>query len=144
MLYGCSPIVNKSVPILPVMSLKSKIISIQTIKKDDTVGYGCDYIATDKMSVGIVACGYGDGYPRNVSTATQVLIGKHKVPIIGRISMDLMAVDVTHVSAEDLNQDVTMWGDGLPIEIVAKAADTISYDLLTRVNSRVPVIVKNS
>ena len=144
MLYGCSPFgvdLENRVPISPVMSLTSRIVARQEVEKGESVGYGCDYVAARRTKVGIVACGYGDGYHRNVCAGTHVLIGDHKAPIIGRISMDLLAIDITAVPERDYSKSVMMWGPDLPIEMIAKAAGTISYDLLCRVSQRVPVTV---
>ena len=142
MLYGSTPFEddgNSILPIKPVMSLTSEVIARQEVNKGESVGYGCDYIATKNTVVGIVACGYGDGYPRTIAPGTYVLIGKYKAFIIGRISMDLLAIDMTGVPEEEWSKPVVMWGPDLPIEIIARAAGTISYDLMCRVNSRVPV-----
>ncbi len=141
MLYGAAPFPAAGQSLFPVMSLISEIISTQIVDKGQTIGYGCDYICEKKMLVGIVACGYGDGYPRNVISGTPVMIGKFKAPIVGRISMDLLAVDLSNLPRLDQKTVVTMWGNGLPVESIAKAAKTISYDLLCRVSNRVPARV---
>ena len=142
MLYGANPVEQNfdnfdKIQLKPVMSLKSKIISCQALKKGDTVGYGCDYVATEDMSVGIVACGYGDGYPRSAPTGTPVMLGSHRTSVIGRVSMDMIALDLRGIPKEALGEDVVLWGQSLPIELIAKNAGTISYELFCRVNKRI-------
>ncbi len=137
MLYGASGLPEPNHCLKPVMSLKSEVISRQSIKKGESVGYGCDFIADRDMKIGIVACGYGDGYPRNIRSNTPVMVGNKEATIVGRVSMDLLAIDLTNFSPEEQIEEVTLWGDTLPVEKIADAAGTISYDLLVRASKRV-------
>ena len=92
------------------------------------------------MRVGVVACGYADGYPRHASTGTSVLVDDHRTRILGRISMDMLNVDLNAMPAADVGSSVTLWGKDLPVEEVAHAADTISYELLCALTARVPIV----
>jgi len=142
MLYGSSPFADKTAEELglhPVMTLSSRIIAIQHLRAGDPVGYGGTFVAERDMRVGVVACGYADGYPRHAPTGTPILVeGKH-TRTLGRISMDMMSVDLTDISGAQLGSNVTLWGDGLPVDDVARAAGTISYELLCALAPRVPV-----
>jgi alanine racemase len=106
----------------------------------DRVGYGGTYTAQSNARIGIVAGGYGDGYPRSMKNGAPVLVNGTRAPIVGRVSMDSFAVDITHVSQAKINSDVVLWGEGLPVEEVAQHAGTIGYELLTRVTQRVPFV----
>jgi alanine racemase len=139
-LYGVSPMPAKPGPTLglkPVMTLQSRIIATHNLDAGETVGYGSTWSCPEKMRVGIVAIGYGDGYPRNVHQSTPVLINDVRCPIIGRVAMDLITVDLRGVPAAQVNDCVTLWGNGLPIEEVAVAANTIPYELFCRMTQRV-------
>jgi len=140
MLYGSSPILLHAAVDLglrPVMTLKSRLIAVQSLKKGDAVGYGQTWTCPEDMSVGIVACGYGDGYPRHAPSGTPVLVNGQRAALAGRVSMDMLAVDLRGVQAQ-VNDEVILWGDGLPVDEVAAAAGTIAYELLTGVTVRVP------
>ena len=140
MLYGASPINGvsaESLNLKPAMTLRSEIIGIQNLEKGDTVGYGRTYRATERQRIAIVAGGYGDGYPRSAPTGTPVLVDGVRSKLIGRVSMDTLQVDITHIDHAKIGTKVVLWGDGLPVEEVATSAGTISYELLTRVNRRV-------
>lgn len=137
MLYGASPFAHLSATELglkPVMTLKSRLIAVNELYKGDTVGYGSEWICPETMPVGVVAIGYGDGYPKPSQTTTPVLIRQQLAPIIGRISMDMLTIDLRDVTNVHVGDEVTLWGDGLPIELIARSADTIAYDLMCRVN----------
>jgi len=140
-LYGVSPFLEKTgadFGLDPVMTLKSVVVSIRTLAKGRSIGYGGEWICPERMPVGLVGCGYGDGYPRGVRKGASVLIEGQVAPIIGRISMDSFAVDLRSVHSPTVGQEVTLWGQGLPIEMVAIQARTITNELLTRLSKRVP------
>jgi alanine racemase len=130
----------------PAMTLRSKIIGTQQLQPGDTVGYGSRFIAQEAMRIGIVACGYADGYPRHAGTDTPVLVDGVRSGTVGRVSMDMLAVDLSPVPAAGIGSEVTLWGHGpkgslLAIDDVAHAAGTIGYELMCAVAPRVPVRV---
>lgn len=146
MLYGVSPILAVSAEqlgLLPVMSLYSRLIAIKSVSKGETVGYGGDWIADKDMCLGVVSIGYGDGYPRHAKSGTPVLIGAQRVALIGRVSMDMLTVDLSACVDVQLGDQVTLWGDGLPVEEIAACADTIPYTLLCGITRRVKVLIKS-
>lgn len=140
MLYGVSPFINSTASehnLKPVMTFSSKIISIKDVKKGETIGYGGTYRCEKEMTVGIVAVGYGDGYPRHAKTGTPVLVNGQRCSLLGRVSMDMICIDLSeHVKAK-INDTAILWGDGLAIEEIAESAETIAYDLLCGVTNRV-------
>ncbi len=143
MLYGASPFAEVSAQQLglrPVMTLQSRIIAVQELRAGETIGYGGLFRAEAPMRVGVVACGYADGYPRHAPTGTPVLVDDQRTRILGRISMDMLSVDLSTLPAADVGSCVTLWGEGLPVEQIAHAADTISYELLCALTSRVPIV----
>ncbi|HVS27578.1 MAG TPA: alanine racemase [Burkholderiales bacterium] len=143
MLYGSSPFAEKSAKELglqPVMTLTSRIIATQDLQPGDRVGYTGLFTAEKPMKVGIVACGYADGYPRHARTGTPVNVNGKITRTLGRISMDTLGVDLSEIPEAGVDAPVTLWGEGLPADDVAKAAGTVSYELFTKLNSRVPVI----
>lgn len=138
-LYGSSPLLNKSAESLglkPVMTLVSRVIALRVVPKNQSVGYGASWTAKKETKVAIVAIGYGDGYPRHMGPDTKVLINNELCSVVGRVSMDMIAVDVSSTDVS-LNDAVTLWGAGLPVETVALWADTINYELLCQVTDRV-------
>jgi alanine racemase len=140
MLYGVSPFVDTTAAdhdLRPVMTLRSRLIAIRELKAGDTVGYGASWRCPEDMRVGVVAIGYGDGYPRAAGSGTPVLLNGHRVPLVGRVSMDMLAVDLREQAAAAIGDEVVLWGDGLPVEEVAACAGTIAYELLCRVTHRV-------
>ena len=142
MLYGASPLEERSsqrIGLKPVMTLESRIISVQELKKGDTVGYGSLFVADRSMRIGVVACGYADGYPRHAWNGTPVLVDGVRVQMAGRVSMDMLSVDLTDVPHATVGTPVTLWGNGLAVEEVAAAAGTVSYELLCALARRVPV-----
>ena len=142
MLYGASPFADETAQALglqAVMSLRSRIIATQQLAPGDSVGYGCTYTTDRPMRIGIVACGYGDGYPRHAPANTPVLVDGQPTGTIGLVSMDMLAVDLTGRQAAGVGSAVTLWGRGLPVETVASAAGTVSYELLCALKARVPV-----
>lgn len=142
MLYGASPF-EQSYDLQPVMQLQSELISIKRCKKGQTVGYGATWQCEQDSIVGVVAIGYADGYPRHAPTGTPVLINGQRVPLIGRVSMDMITVDLTQLPQAKVGDKVVLWGKDLPVEEIAKHAGTISYELLTHVNKRVPRVEIN-
>lgn len=139
-LYGASPLINKTAAELnlkPVMTLCSTIVDIKLISKNEAVGYGGDFICPEDMLVGIVNCGYGDGYPRSAKTGTPVLVNGKRCQIIGRISMDMLAVDLRECKKAKITDPVILWGENLPAEEIAKCAGTIAYELFCRLTRRV-------
>ena len=122
------------------MSLVSAIISVQNVKAGEPIGYGDTYRAERDMRIGIVACGYADGYPRHAETGTPILVMGQRTRTLGRVSMDMLAVDLSDMPDAGIACPVTMWGVGLPVEEVARAAGTISYELLCARAERVPVV----
>ncbi|MDD4616516.1 MAG: alanine racemase [Alphaproteobacteria bacterium] len=146
-LYGGAPIVGKSAAefgLKPVMTFRTELIAIQKFKRGDNVGYGAGYLCPEDMPVGIAAVGYGDGYPRIVRDGASVLIDNERCPIIGRIAMDMAAIDLRACADASVGDHVTLWGDGLPVENLADYCDRISYDLLTGVQNRVRFVWDDS
>jgi alanine racemase len=123
-----------------VMTLSTRLISVQHIMKGERVGYAGTYQCPEDMPIGIAAIGYGDGYPRNIKAGTPVLLNGKRVPIIGRVSMDLMSVDLRSQPNAKVGDEVLLWGKDLPIEEIASAANTISYELTCSITRRVRFI----
>ena len=145
MLYGASPIAGetaKQLGLKPVMTLESELIAVHDFKKNDAVGYGGEWICPKDMTVGVVAIGYGDGYPRHACEGTPVLVNKKRVPLIGRVSMDMITVDLRKMPRARVGDSVVLWGDGLPVEEVASSSDTLAYELFCHVTARVPHVIK--
>ncbi len=139
MLYGGTP-GGKSAQefgLLPTMTLSSEVISIQELQPGDTVGYGSRFQAEAPMTIGVVACGYADGYPRHAPHGTPVIVDGVRTSVVGRVSMDMMTVDLGPVPNARIGSKVTLWGDSLPIDEVAQAAGTIGYELMCAVAPRV-------
>jgi len=147
MLYGSSPYPEQEsaaqLGLSPVMTLTSELISIQSLKRGDRVGYGGLFTADKPMQIGVVACGYGDGYPRHAPTGTPILVEGERTRTLGRVSMDMVMVDLEGIHNAGIGSPVVLWGDGLPVDDVATAAGTVSYELLCALTQRVPVIEKN-
>lgn len=148
MLYGGSPMPELSsaeaLGLLPVMSLGSEIIDVQDVAPGDCVGYGGSFRADVRTRVGVVACGYADGYPRHAGTGTPILVGGRRTRTLGRVSMDMLACDLTHLPEFGIGSPVTLWGQGLAADEVAAAAGTISYELFCGLAARVPVRLKRA
>ena len=142
MLYGASPgrAPAQALGLKPVMTLSSKVIGIQEIKRGDAVGYGSLFVADKPMRIGVVACGYADGYPRHAPTGAPVLIDGVRSRLIGRVSMDLITVDLTPVPHAQIGSDVVLWGESLPIDELAQAAGTIGYELMCALTARVKML----
>jgi alanine racemase len=142
MLYGASPFAHttaEQLGLTPAMTLTSRIISVQTLRTGDEVGYSAIFKADQSMRIGIVACGYADGYPRHASNGTPVLVEGQLTRTIGRVSMDMLYVDLSAIPHAQVGSLVTLWGKGMPIENVARAAGTISYELMCALTKRVPI-----
>jgi len=150
MLYGSSP----DFPahniaqwgLQPTMTLRSRLIGTQLLQAGDTVGYGSTFTAEHAMRIGVVACGYADGYPRLAPTGTPVLVNGVRTRLVGRVSMDMVTVDLTPVPQAEVGSEVTLWGLGphgsvMPIDEVAHAAGTVGYELMCALAPRVPTHV---
>lgn len=140
MLYGATPLAEASAEALnlqPVMQLESRIIATSMVPAGETVGYSATWRAPKDTPIGVVAIGYGDGYPRHVSSEAFVLIKGQRCPLVGRVSMDMVTVDISAVPDATLETPVLLWGRDLPVEEVARWAGTINYELLCQVTDRV-------
>lgn len=143
MLYGCSPFTFKTageIGLKPAMTLTSEIVAVQNLQAGERVGYGMTYEAGQEMTIGVVACGYADGYPRHAPSGTPVLVNGQRTGTVGRVSMDMLCVDITSIEEAYIGTPVTLWGEGLPCDEVAQAAGTVSYQLLCALGQRVPVV----
>lgn len=141
MLYGISPIPDVSAAELglrPAMTLTTQLIAIRHVPAGEAVGYNGIWRAERETRVGIAAVGYGDGYPRNLRSGCPVLVNGHETHVLGRVSMDMTAVDLKDFEAK-VGDTVTLWGEGLPVERVAAFADTIAYELVCGISQRVAV-----
>jgi alanine racemase len=130
----------------PTMTLASELIAVQAIDTGATVGYGSVFTASQPMRIGVVACGYADGYPRHCPTGTPVLVDGVRCQLVGRVSMDMVTVDLTPVPGAGIGSEATLWGKSssgalLAIDEVAKAAGTVGYELMCALAQRVPVVV---
>lgn len=141
MLYGGTPggASAHAYGLKSAMALTSEIIGIQQIGAGDAVGYGSRFVADRPMTIGVVACGYADGYPRHAPNGTPVLVNGIRTGLIGRVSMDMLAVDLTSIVGARIGSAVTLWGGDLPIDEVANAAGTIGYELMCALAPRVRV-----
>ena len=154
-LYGSSPDFPLNTAhdwhLKPVMSLNSSIIGVQHLQPGDTVGYGSTFVADRAMRIGVVACGYADGYPRSAPTGTPVCVDGIRTATVGRVSMDMITIDITALPQAGLGSEVTLWGvpqrskfelnetQGVSIDEVALAAGTVGYELMCALSPRVPV-----
>jgi alanine racemase len=142
MLYGCSPFAERTAQELglePAMTLSSELIATQHLQAGERIGYGFSYEAAAEMTIGIVACGYADGYPRHAATGTPVLVNGQRTRIVGRVSMDMISVDISDIPEAYIGSPVTLWGEGLSADEIGAAAGTLSYELLCKLTARVPV-----
>jgi alanine racemase len=133
----------------PAMTLTSKIIAVNALLAGDSVGYGSSFVAPGPMRIAVVACGYADGYPRLCPTGTPVLVGGERTRTVGRVSMDMITVDITHLPLADMGTEVTLWGRAsngavLSIDEVAATAGTVGYELMCALAQRVPVVVDSA
>lgn len=152
MLYGSSPSFPhqtiQDFNLKPAMTLRSEIIAIQSIQSGQSVGYGSTFIATEPMRIGVVACGYADGYQRITQTGTPVLVDSQRTQTLGRVSMDMLVVDLTHLPQTKIGSEVTLWGMSsqgveLSIDEVAQGSGTLGYELMCGVTARVPFKIEN-
>ncbi len=143
MLYGGSPFADvdaASLELKPVMTLKSRILAVQEIRAGERVGYGGLFEARQPTRVGIVACGYADGYPRHAPGGTPILVEGERCTTLGRVSMDMLACDLTRLPQAGVGSPVVLWGEGLAADEVAAAAGTVSYELFCALARRVPIV----
>jgi alanine racemase len=144
-LYGVSPFAGETADrhgLRPVMTLETTVLTVREVKSGETVGYAGAWRAGRDSSIAILAAGYGDGLPRHLTNGTPVVIGGARYPLVGRVSMDMIAVDVTGAPKMVTGSHAVIWGHGLPVEEVATFADTIPYELLCGVSQRVPIELK--
>ncbi len=141
MLYGAAPFAGQPAVVSglqPVMALTAQLIAVREVAAGESIGYGASWIARQPSRIGTVSCGYADGYPRSAPAGTPVLVRGQRVPLAGRVSMDMLMVDLTLLPEARPGDAVELWGGGLPVDEVAQACGTIGYELLTRVTARVP------
>ncbi|MEF1311778.1 alanine racemase [Vibrio mytili] len=139
-MYGVSPFDDKTAQELgyrPVMTLKSHLIAVREVKKGESVGYGGLWTSERDTQVGVIAIGYGDGYPRTAPNGTPVWVNGRKVPIAGRVSMDMLTVDLGPDATDKVGDEAILWGNELPVEEVANHIGTIAYELVTKLTPRV-------
>lgn len=143
MLYGSSPLRGGRAAdhdLQVVMSLRSCLIAVHEVAAGEGIGYGQTWVCAKDSRVGVVGIGYGDGYPRNVPNGTAVAIADQRLPIIGRVSMDMICIDLSDKADAKVGDVVELWGDDIPVDEIAEAADTISYELFCRLTGRVETI----
>ncbi|MBK8753880.1 MAG: alanine racemase [Candidatus Competibacteraceae bacterium] len=144
MLYGASPFVDSLAAdenLRPVMTLSTRLIAINRLRQGEAVGYGGTWICPEEMDVGVAAVGYGDGYPRHAPSGTPVLVNGRETALIGRVSMDMITLDLRRHPEARIGDPVVLWGEGLPVERVAAVVSTISYALLCGITARVRIQV---
>ncbi|MCY1555696.1 Alanine racemase, biosynthetic [compost metagenome] len=125
------------------MTLSAQLIAIRQVAAGECVGYGASWLAERPSRIGTVSCGYADGYPRHAPSGTPLLVRGQRVPLVGRVSMDMLAVDLTGLADAQIGDEVQLWGTQLPVDEVAQAAGTIGYELLCKVTQRVPRRYRN-
>ena len=141
MLYGASPFAERPAAELglkPAMTLSGNLIAVREVAAGESVGYGAGWVAQRPTRIGTISCGYADGYPRSAPAGTPVLVAGQRVPLVGRVSMDMLTVDLTSVPQAQVGTPVELWGAQLPVDEVAAACGTIGYELLSKVTARVP------
>ena len=126
----------------PAMTLRAELIATQVVRAGDAIGYGSRFVAEGDLRIGVVACGYADGYPRHAPSGTPILVEGRRTRTVGRVSMDMIMVDLDGIPDAGIGSPVVLWGEGLPVDDVATAAGTVSYELLCALTARVPVIEK--
>jgi alanine racemase len=145
MLYGISPFAGSTgvdLGLHPAMTLESRVIAVKELAAGDRVGYGGAWTARRATRIAVVAAGYGDGYMRNTANGTPVLVNAMQAVLAGRVSMDMLTIDVTDLPQVAIGDPVVLWGSGVPVETVAAAAGTIPYELICRVSERVHIDVR--
>ena len=143
MLYGASPFADATAAELglyPAMTVSSKIIAVQRLEPRVGVGYGHTFRTQGSMRVGIIAGGYADGYPRHAPTGTPILVNGRRTRIIGRVSMDMLHVDLSEIENAGVGSPVTLWGKGMPVDEVAQSAGTVGYELLCALAPRMQIV----
>jgi alanine racemase len=143
MIYGASPSETQSAGSLglsPAMTLKSRLIAVQQLRPGESVGYGARFTAVRATRIGVVACGYADGYPRLARDNTPLLVAGQRAGLVGRVSMDMVTVDITALPEAQVGSEVELWGSQIPVDEVAACAGTSGYELLCALAPRVPVI----
>jgi alanine racemase len=146
MLYGVSPFIepnDAAQKLIPAMDFESQVIALHEISAGESVGYGCTWTAQRPSVIATVAVGYGDGYPRGAKSGTPVLINGHRMPLVGRVSMDLISIDVTDLPNVKIGDTAILWGKALSANEVASWADSIGYELVTRMPKRVARVFVN-
>ncbi len=141
-LYGASPFPGRTAETLgltPAMTLETSVIATRRVLAGETVGYGGAWQAARDSRLAILAAGYGDGLPRSLPSGAPVMIGGRRVPLVGRVSMDMIAVDVTDLADVQVGERAVLWGPDLPVEEIAARAGTIPYELLCAISQRVPI-----
>ncbi|MGM8849673.1 alanine racemase [Salinicola halophyticus] len=141
MLYGSNPLESAlpaGIALEPVMTLRSRLIAVRSLAGGEPVGYGARWRTSRPSRIGVVAAGYGDGYDRHARDGTPILVDGQRCPLVGRVSMDMLTVDISHLPEADVGSEVVLWGRGLSVDEVATHSDTIGYTLLTGVLPRVP------
>ncbi|WP_303854990.1 alanine racemase [Salinicola salarius] len=141
MLYGSNPLEGELPPgvsLKPVMTLRSRLIAVQSLSDGEPVGYGARWHTSRPSRIGVVAAGYGDGYDRHAADGTPILVDGHRCPLVGRVSMDMLTVDISHLPDAGVGSEVVLWGQGLSVDEVAGHCNTIGYTLLTGLLPRVP------
>ena len=139
-LYGVSPFPHLSAADLglkPVMTLQTRLISVRNLRKGSSIGYGGRFTCPTEMPVGVIAMGYGDGYPRTARDGTPILVNNIRCQIVGRVSMDMITIDLRACPEAKAGDPVTLWGENLPVEEVSVFTSHIPYDLLCAIQSRV-------
>lgn len=139
-LYGISPLPDVTAAQLnlkPVMTLQTRLMAVHVARKGSTIGYGAQFVCPEDMLIGVIAMGYGDGYPRSARNGTPVLVNGIRCETVGRISMDMMTIDLRNCPHARVADPVILWGNELPLEEVARFTDNVPYDMLTAIQSRV-------
>ncbi len=146
MLYGLTPLLGcdaRELGLRQAMSFESRLIAVKPLQAGDPVGYGGDWVCPESMVVGVVACGYGDGYLRHAPSGTPLLVDQHPAPLVGRVSMDMLTVDLRNHPRPRVGDRVTLWGMSLPADEIAQRAGTIAYELVCGITPRVPRLEVN-
>ncbi len=149
MLYGATPfapekdrgVSAQQLGLRPAMTLSSRIIATQELRAGDEIGYGAQFRAEHSMRIGVVACGYADGYPRHAPNGTPILVDGQRTKTLGRVSMDMLYVDLSNLPQAEVGSRVVLWGESMPIDEVARTAGTVGYELMCALAKRVQVVV---
>lgn len=141
MLYGATPLADlgvRELDLKPALILAARVIAVREVAAGESVGYGATWVAERPSRIATVCCGYADGYPRHAPTGTPVLVEGRRAALIGRVSMDMLSVDISDVPEAGVDSPVELWGASLPVDEVAAACGTLAYELLSRLSARVP------